>query len=274
MAINKVIYDKKVLIDLTSDTVDSGTLLKGTTAHDKSGTKITGTYEKPSGTISITTNGTHVVRDYENAKVDVPIPSGYIKPTGTKSITSNGTHNVNDYQYANVNVQPSLQTKTVTPTKSTQTITNDSSYYGLSKVTVNPIPSNYIIPSGVVSITTNGTLDITNYSSANVNVPTPEKCSVTINKSTGWTLYVTYFDADKNQLVVYDDMDSSTTGMTKTMLKNVPIIITLSNTNYYFSDYTPSVSFNSGEGQQFTKSTGVSGFVITSDVADVGVFRT
>lgn len=207
MAINKVIYDKKVLIDLTSDTVDSGTLLKGTTAHDKSGTKITGTYEKPSGTISITTNGTHVVRDYENAKVDVPIPSGYIKPTGTKSITSNGTHNVNDYQYANV------------------------------------------------------------------NVPTPEKCSVTINKSTGWTLYVTYFDADKNQLVVYDEMSSSTVGMIRTMLKNVPIIITFSNTSYYFSDYTPTVSFNSGEGQQFTKAVGASGFVITSDVADVNIFR-
>lgn len=43
--INKVVYGGKVLIDLTEDTVTPAKLLTGTTAHDKSGTAITGTME-------------------------------------------------------------------------------------------------------------------------------------------------------------------------------------------------------------------------------------
>lgn len=40
---NKVIYNGNTLIDLTSDTVSTATLLNGITAHDKSGAVITGT---------------------------------------------------------------------------------------------------------------------------------------------------------------------------------------------------------------------------------------
>ena len=43
MAVNKVIYHGNTLLDLTSDTVTPSTLLKGITAHDKSGARITGT---------------------------------------------------------------------------------------------------------------------------------------------------------------------------------------------------------------------------------------
>lgn len=75
-----------------------------------------------------------------------PIPSEYIIPSGTLSVTNNGTINVSAYQYAEVNVSGGstpTQSKTATPTKSTQTITPDSGYL-LSSVVVNPIPSNYI----------------------------------------------------------------------------------------------------------------------------------
>ena len=68
------------------------------------------------------------------------------------------------------------QSKTVTPTTSAQTVTADSGYDALKRVNVEAIPSQYIIPTGNIAITSNtGTgqsLDISQYATATVNVPT------------------------------------------------------------------------------------------------------
>lgn len=77
-------------------------------------------------------------------------------PTETKTITANGTYNPTSGKYfssVTVNVTAedfNTQAKTVTPTESTQTISPDNGYDGLSQVTVNPISSNYI-GSGVAT---------------------------------------------------------------------------------------------------------------------------
>lgn len=61
---NQVIVNGETILDLRSDTVTPETLQKGHTAHDKSGTKITGTLEassvsvQPSKSVTITSNGT------------------------------------------------------------------------------------------------------------------------------------------------------------------------------------------------------------------------
>lgn len=47
MAIKKVVYKGKVLIDLSNDTVTPETLLEGYTAHDAKGNVIVGTLKLP-----------------------------------------------------------------------------------------------------------------------------------------------------------------------------------------------------------------------------------
>lgn len=54
----------------------------------------------PSGSITITENGTHDVTEYAEAVVDVPS----VEPTGKITITENGNYNVSDYAEADVNI--------------------------------------------------------------------------------------------------------------------------------------------------------------------------
>lgn len=99
--------------NVSSVTATAADVLTGKVFVTANGTVTTGTMVN-NGAVSKTLDGT---------TVSYTIPAGYHNGSGKVTIT--------------------LETKTVTPTKSTQTVTPTSGKV-LSKVTVNPIPSNYI----------------------------------------------------------------------------------------------------------------------------------
>jgi surface protein len=64
-----------------------------------------------------------------------------------------------------------MQEKEVIPTKEKQEIVPDKNYDGLSKVIVDKIPDEYIIPTGNIEITKNGIYNVREKETANVNIP-------------------------------------------------------------------------------------------------------
>ena len=87
----------------------------------------------PTGTKSITSNGTYDVKSYASAHVSVP----GIVPSGTYNITSNGMYNVTDYASASVSVTaPAVNIQALNVTEN-GTYTASGSVDGYSPVTVN-----------------------------------------------------------------------------------------------------------------------------------------
>ena len=95
------------------------------------------------------------------------------------------------FSFPNI-VLANLQEKETTPTKEMQQIIADQQYDGLSKVVVNPIPDDYIIPSGEIEITANRIYNVTDKASAKVNVPEKQLGTKTI------TANGTYKASDNN----------------------------------------------------------------------------
>lgn len=171
---SKVVYFGETLIDLTNDTVEPSKLLKGFTAHDKSGAPIIGTSTFDADTQDATAAAAEIlsgktayvkgskvtgsmpnkgaVEGYISDKTQpYMIPAGYHDGAGSVGIASAEAakliaSNIKDGvsilgvtgTYAGELTKG--QTKTVTPTKDGFTVTQDEGYDYLASVVVNPIP--------------------------------------------------------------------------------------------------------------------------------------
>nr|DAJ82116.1 MAG TPA: tail protein [Caudoviricetes sp.] len=177
--ISKVVYGGKTLIDLTADTVTADKILKGATAHDKSGAPITGTCTYNADTSDATAAGAEILSGktaYVN-KVKITgemknngavsgeiskkadeytVPIGYHDGAGKVKISATEQAKI---IATNIRAGVSIlgvvgtmsgtegakaQAKTATPSTSQQTILPDSTqgFNYLTQVTVNPIPYN------------------------------------------------------------------------------------------------------------------------------------
>lgn len=177
--ISKVVYGGKTLIDLTADTVTADKILKGATAHDKSGAPIVGACTYNADTSDATAAGAEILAGktaYVN-KVKITgemknngavsgvisqkadsytVPIGYHDGAGKVAISATEQAKI---IAGNIRAGVSIlgvtgtmsgtenakaQAKTVTPSTSQQTILPDSSqgFNYLSQVTVNAIPYN------------------------------------------------------------------------------------------------------------------------------------
>lgn len=173
--VNKVIYGGKTLIDLTGDTVSADKLLSGITAHDKSGASITGTctfdvdstdadaavaeillgktaYARGSKLTGTMPNNGAVDLKITTVAQEVTVPQGYHDGSGKVSIDATEqakliAANIRDgitvlgvKGTMSGSEDMKVQSKTVTPATTEQTVLPDEGYNCLSQVTVAAIP--------------------------------------------------------------------------------------------------------------------------------------
>lgn len=148
-------YSTQVTKDVASGSEGTPIATKGSVSNHS--IVVTPSVTNVAGYIS---GGTH-------AGTDVSVSASELV-SGNKEITTNGTDiDVTNYATVSVSIIPSLQSKTnITPTESSQTISADNGYYGLSSVQINGISATYVGSN----IDRNDSTDLTT-SGATVNVP-------------------------------------------------------------------------------------------------------
>lgn len=141
-----------------------------------------------------------------------------------------------------------LQEKEVIPTKEVQEIVADKAYDGLSKVTVQSIPNEYIVPSGEIEFTQNGTYDVTDKASAKVNIKEKILGTKTITSNGTYKAIDDNLDGYSEVEVAtsgvdineYFNLTKRTSGNYTYYIKKLPLIDT--------SDYTSFTQFCYGVG--------------------------
>lgn len=128
--------------DVSATTAKKETVLQGEKFISADGQVVEG---------SMPNNGA-VIETIDTQKTSYTIPKGYHNGVGGVSLF--------------------VESKTIAPTKTTQ-IVKPSNGKVLSEINIEPIPEEYIIPKGSVSIVENGSYNIEDYKDAVVSIPNP-----------------------------------------------------------------------------------------------------
>ena len=153
----------------------------------------------PSGTIQISTNGTHNVKTYENAIVNVPVG---IAPSGSITVTENGTFDVTNYASVVVNV----------PTNSELTLTGISATYSGGTVSAGTTVEQ------LTGITVTATYTATGYTGNITKTVTGYSLSGTLTAGQTNTITVSYigktttFEVTVNEEVTLSSISATYTG--------------------------------------------------------------
>lgn len=185
VAPNGYLYYKVTIVK--PDTLVSNNIRKGVTIAGVIGT-MEEQKEEEEKTINITANNTYAVVPTEGKTLSKVTAVVTVSPTlQSKSVTPSVVQQIvtsdDGYQGLSQVIVYKAPTETIeiTPTKEVQTKQPSGDAVGYSEVTVKPIPDNYIIPSGTLEITGNGTYDVSDKASAVVNVSTSSGAELNIH---------------------------------------------------------------------------------------------
>lgn len=160
----------------TAVSVSASELVSGTLTVDSSGTKDVTNYASVSVPAGSATTPATAITSNPSISVDsaglitaTTSASQQVAPTVSAGYVSEGTAGTVTVSGSSTEQLPTLGAQTVTPTKSSQ-IVQTTGKYMTGDVTVDPIPSQYIVPSGSVTITENGTTDVTDKASVTVAI--------------------------------------------------------------------------------------------------------
>ena len=160
-------------IDLSNDTVAADKLLYGYTAHDSTGTAITGSLASGSATTpttTITANPTISVNSSTGEITATASASESVTPTVSPGVVSSGTAGTITVSGSSTSQLTTQAAATITPTTSSQTAVA-AGVYTTGAVTVGAIPSEYAdvssttavaedVATGKVFVSANGTITI------------------------------------------------------------------------------------------------------------------